>query len=337
MNLESIVWLTWRQHRGPVIGLAVLALGTVYALFAGEAGDGPAGSLQMAGFYAVAVQLAFGGVAGVVLGAPLVARELEERTYFVAWGQDVTALEWLRGKMIALGLLVVLLGAAVGAGSGFTGGQSSTWRAFEANSFVQAGYAAFGFALGVAIGLLTRHVATAMAATVIAYTLVRTVISFLRDYYWPAERDIARWEESPKVAPGSLEMGSGFVGEDLKPVGVPDVCAAQSNVASCMRSARAASGTYVDYQPPSRVGAFQFVEFSLYALLTVALVVLTFRALSRGGGWKPTRSHRRLPVPAVAETAAAEPAAESAVEAGGAGEAQPAPGVDGADDPVSRS
>lgn len=306
MNVESTLWLTWREHRWPVIGLVVIATATAWALLVVEGGDGPLGSMQLAGFYAIGVQVAFGGVVGVVLGVPLLARELEERTYFVAWGQDVTAVEWLRGKMVVLGLLVAVLGAVVGAGDGIIGDDSPMWRTFEASPPLQAGYAVFGLALGVLVGLLTRHVATAMAATLVAYLAVRAVTSFLRDYFWPAQRDVAPWNERPVVPPGSLELGGGFVGEDLEPVPVTDACAEQPNVSSCMRSSRAASGTYVDYQPPSRIGVFQFVELGLYALLAAGVLVLTLRILRRSGGWKPTRSHRRFAAQSTPATAAAQ-------------------------------
>lgn len=293
--MSAFVWLTWRQHRWTVLGTAILALGASAALLYAETTNYASfDSMPMSGFYGLMVQLIFGGVVGMFWGAPLIARELEERTYFVAWGQDVTPVKWLRGKALVLAVPAVVLGFLVGLGDGHVGGQRD-WPLFESHPVVQAGYALFGLALGVFIGLLTRHVVTAIAATLVFYTLLRVLLSVLvRDHYLPASRTIARWDSNTVVPPGAQEVGSGFVAADLRPVDVPDACAKFVNPNSCMRSSGTAVGTYVDYQPAERIPTFRYLEFGLYVLLAGALFALTFRLLRRGGVWKPTRSHRRI-------------------------------------------
>jgi hypothetical protein len=212
----------------------------------------------------------------------------------VAWGQDVTPVKWLRGKAIALGALAAALGLIVGLGDGHVGSQM-TWSAFEAHPAVQMGYALYGLALGVLIGLLTRHVVTAIAATLVFYTVSRVMLSvLLRDHYLPVSRTIARWDSTPNVPGGALELGGGFVNSDLKPVEIADACAKFSNANSCMRTSGTAVGTYVDYQPIERITAFRYIESGVFVLLAAALFALTFRLLRHGGGWKPSRSHRRI-------------------------------------------
>lgn len=304
--MNALVWLTWRQHRWSVIGVTMVAVFATYALITSL--HGQAGGLMMAGFYGLMVQIAFGAVIGVFWGAPLIARELEERTYFVAWGQDVTPVKWLRGKVLLLGGLAVVLGLLLGIGNGI-GGARLTWGAFEFNPLVQAGYAFFGFALGVFIGLLSRHVVTAMAATLVFYTAVRALISVaVRDYYLPPQRAVARWDTTPVLPGGALELGGGFVGPDLEPVPLVEKCTELVNANSCMRTAKAAVGTYTDYQPVGVVWLFQVIEFLVFALLAAGLLFLTFRMLRRGGGWKPSRRHRRIgPEPVDAESVDAKP------------------------------
>jgi hypothetical protein len=292
--MSALVWLAWRQHRWTVLGTAGLALLAAYGLVSAEASNRSFDSLPMSGFYGLMVQLVFGGVIGMFWGAPLISRELEERTYFVAWGQDVTPVKWLRGKAIALGALAAVLGLVVGLGDGHVGSQMA-WSAFEAHPAVQMGYALYGLALGVLIGLLTRHVVTAIAATLVFYTLSRVLLSvLLRDHYLPVSRTIARWDSTPVVPLGALELGGGFVNSDLKPVGIAEECVRFSNVNSCMRTSGTAVGTYVDYQPVERITAFRYIEFGVFVLLAAALFALTFRLLRQGGGWKPSRSHRRI-------------------------------------------
>lgn len=307
--MSALVWLTWRQHRWSIIGTTALAL---FAAMTLVSSGGPAGSMLMAGFYGLIVQLAFGAVIGMFWGAPLIARELEERTYFVAWGQDVTPVQWVRGKLLLLGSVAVVLGALVGAGDGFRGRQES-WGVFEGTPLVQVGYAIFGLALGVFIGLLSGHVVTAMAATLVIYTVARAlVVVVARDHYLPAERVVSRWDSTPVIPNQALELGGGFVGADLRPVDVTEQCAGLIVPHSCMRRSNAAIGTYVDYQPIDRLGLFQFFEFLVFTALAAVLFAWTFRRLRRGGGgWKPSRSHRRLDAEVVQSTpAAAEAHAE---------------------------
>ncbi|HEX8869411.1 MAG TPA: hypothetical protein VF821_27365, partial [Lentzea sp.] len=109
--MSALLWLTYRQHRWTVLGTAAIAVAAACALIVAEVTNATSDSLPMSGFYGLMVQLAFGGVIGMFWGAPLIARELEERTYFVAWGQDVTPVKWLRGKAIVLGALAAVLGA----------------------------------------------------------------------------------------------------------------------------------------------------------------------------------------------------------------------------------
>ncbi|HEX8866098.1 MAG TPA: hypothetical protein VF821_10625, partial [Lentzea sp.] len=166
---------------------------------------------------------------------------------------------------------------------------------FEAHPAVQMGYAVFGLALGVFIGLLTRHVVTAIAATLVFFTLSRVLMSaVVRDHYLPVTRAVARWGSNPVVPPSALELGGGYVDRDLSPVAVPEECAKFGNPNSCMRTSGTAVGTYVDYQPIERITAFRYMEFGLCVLLAVVLFALTFRLLRRGGGWKPSRAHRRI-------------------------------------------
>ncbi|GLY52884.1 hypothetical protein [Lentzea sp. NBRC 102530] len=293
MSLGTTIWLTWRQHRWQIVSVAAVALLASYSLIFTETGSAAIDSMPITGFYGLMVQLGFGGIIGMFWGAPLLARELEERTYFVAWGQDVTPVEWLRGKVAVLAVLAVLLGALIGAGDGYVGSRR-VWSGFEANPFVQGGYALLGLSMGVLIGLLTRHVLTAIAGTLVFFALVRFLLAgVLRDYYLPPERIIVRWENTPVVPQHGLTLGSGFVGDDLEPVSVPDNCRL-INENTCMRNTKAAIGTYVDYQPIDRMTYFQVFEVLLCLLLAAGFLFLSLWLLRRGGGWRPTRAHRKV-------------------------------------------
>lgn len=130
---------------------------------------------------------------GVFWGAPLIARELEAGTYRLAWNQSVSRSRWAVAKlglvalwaMATAGVLTLMTAlwgkpysaamahGAVGGALGSAGRLSPV--IFGATGIAPIGYAAFGFALGAAIGLLIRRTVPAMAVTLAVYTAVAAV------------------------------------------------------------------------------------------------------------------------------------------------------------------
>jgi hypothetical protein len=139
-RLTDLVWLTWRQHR-PVIVAALAVAGVVtgsmlyvaarIATINHQCGNTacPPGSAQAAplmGFfgltnlslYLIIIVLFLPLLAGVFVGAPLLAREHEQRTLLLAWSQDITPQRWLWTKFALLGALAAAAAAAVSAAAG---------------------------------------------------------------------------------------------------------------------------------------------------------------------------------------------------------------------------
>ncbi|GLZ35675.1 transporter [Lentzea sp. NBRC 105346] len=291
--MKAMVWLTWRQHRWVLLSTAVLALIASSLLVAVDLTESPGRSVPLPAFYAVLLQTAFGAVIGMFWGAPLVAREFEERTHLVAWGQDVTPQRWLAGKVGVLAVFALVLAVLMGQGDGFRGYQDgASWALFEAHPLVQAGYVLLGLALGVLFGLLARHTLTAMAFTLAAYVGVRMLLALgWREHYLPAERAVAPVREAASVPKGAEIVASGYLGGDGEPMAVPDICARLSRPAACI-AANGGTDSYVDYQPVERVFGFQVTEFLVCFLLALGLFVLAHERIRRG--WRPSRTHRRL-------------------------------------------
>src|SRR5262245_24194200 len=133
-----MTWLVWRQHRSEgLIILVVLALLGVFLLITGvnmansfqqsglsdclahatdrstclsleQAFDKQYGSLSSAALFLLVLPV----LLGALVGGPLVARELEQRTHLLVWTQSITRLRWLSVK------LVVVLGAGLLAAGG---------------------------------------------------------------------------------------------------------------------------------------------------------------------------------------------------------------------------
>src|SRR5262249_29639934 len=149
---------------------------------------------------AVTVSFLVPAVIGMFWGAPLIARELEDRTYRLAWTQSVTRTRWLAVKLGLPGLAAM---AITGLFSLIiTGWASPLDRAatlgspilsnrmmpvlFAGHGIVPLGYAAFAFALCATAGALARRPVPAMAVTIVIFAAVQLIMpGFVRPYLIP--------------------------------------------------------------------------------------------------------------------------------------------------------
>jgi ABC-type transport system involved in multi-copper enzyme maturation permease subunit len=224
-----MIWVAWRQFRtqalvtiGLLAAFAVLVLVTglhlrdIYTSLGGahctarnDCTAVLAHDLPLADLLGPAL-LAIPALLGMFWGAPLVAREFESGTYRLAWTQSVTRRRWLSVR-------VALVGVAALAVAGLASWLVSWWFApvdavnlnrldpsvFTARGVVAIGYAGFAFALGTAIGTLTRRTLPAMAATLLGFVAARIAVTFwVRPYLLSATK---------VLVPVTFGNGVGFV------------------------------------------------------------------------------------------------------------------------------
>jgi hypothetical protein len=198
-------WLTWRQHRVELlIAAALLALVAVPMVITGLAlhdeyqSDGIAACVADPASRAGCAELVASFVdrhrqassrliwaaflpalAGVFVGAPLLAREFEHGTWRLAFTQTVTRTRWLTAKLAIVGAGAVLVAIAFAM-------LLTWWRepldaiegrmrapAFMVAAPTLAAATLFAFALGVFAGALLRRTIAAMGVTLAAYLAVR--------------------------------------------------------------------------------------------------------------------------------------------------------------------
>ncbi len=244
------------------------------------------------------------GVIGVFWGAPLVTRELEAGTFRLAWNQGVTRTRWIAVKLAAVGLAAMaaagLLSLAVtwwaspvdrAGGFPTTFGQLSRLSpvAFGARDVVPVGYAAFGFVLGVAVGVLVRRLLPAMAVTLVIFTAVQVIMpNVVRPHLLPPVTATAPVRVSLATAivghDGTLTMpvtglpGAWvFANQTITPAGhvfvlagVP-VCESGTERQCDAWLATRHLRRQVSYQPGRRFWAFQGIETAIYLVFALAL------------------------------------------------------------------
>jgi hypothetical protein len=198
-----VIWLAWRQFRtqASVAGGALIAVAITFLLTGphlAHAYDTTVLTCKVHGDCAPVLANFFArdrlirdlsraailvpALLGVFWGAPLVAREMENGTFRMAWTQSVTRSRWI---VIKLGVVAAASVAVAGLfslmvtwwSSPFDTITKDPFGTFDLRGIVPIGYAAFAFALGVTMGVLIRRTIPAMAATLVAFTAVRVAFT----------------------------------------------------------------------------------------------------------------------------------------------------------------
>jgi len=312
-----MIWVTWRQHRGEaLVASSVLAL---LAALLVKTGLDMASAYQQLGLadcvahpnhlncdtVANALFAQYGFLYNVVgwlglvpallailIGAPVVARELEQGTHRLVWTQSVTRYRWLAVKLIGvLGGGLVASALLAGVLTWWLGPFDQLLGNFRPQSFdfegtVFLAYTAFALSLAIAAGALLRRAIPAMVVTLAGFLAVRLPVElFLRPNYlapitvtWDdlAGKPVANGPTDWVTGRGWLNGATGVHLPDsrvyptcLQQGGTPN----QNPFAQCTH----AHGwlEYVTYQPADRFWLFQGIETAIFVSLALALVALT--------------------------------------------------------------
>ena len=115
-------------------------------------------------------------IVGILVGAPLVAREVEQRTQLVSWTQSVSRRRWYVMKVSVLAAALAVVGLAAGVVTDqlqrpmVTGGlMSSRWVWFFSIDLALVGEILLAFALAVALGAWLRRTLPAAGAALAGF------------------------------------------------------------------------------------------------------------------------------------------------------------------------
>jgi hypothetical protein len=291
-----MTWVTWRQHRGQATVSAGVLAGLAMVLFLASAPmrqafgqDGIAGCLaghpatgtcqnsigtflDNWGFtynQALIALLVIPGLIGVVIGAPLLGRELEQGTWRMAWSQTVPRTRWLVIKLMLVSGGLVILGTAMtvlftwyrAQMDQITGHFTEAAFDFEGLSLTASLLCAFAFA--VLAGLLTRRSIAAMVAAFLPWVVLRVA-----DDFFLRKRFMSPLTEH---LPAGTHILFG-----------PNATSMTGHPGDWVLGASQASGyVSVTYQPAGRFWSFQFIEAGLYLTLAAAALGAAILLLRR--------------------------------------------------------
>jgi ABC-2 family transporter len=216
---RRMAWVTWRQHRLALGGVAALLGGLAVWLwiaglrlhhaYAAATACHPASSPACAdlietfnGMNQVLskgyVLQAVPALIGAFVGAPVLARELETGTFRYVWTQGFGRCRWTLAKLVPLAVAVTAAGALsvlftwyyqpyFSAGNqalGLDEASPLTPGLFDLRGIAFAAWTLTAFAIGALAGMLIRRVVPAIVATLAAYTGLAIVAgNVLRQHY----------------------------------------------------------------------------------------------------------------------------------------------------------
>jgi ABC-type transport system involved in multi-copper enzyme maturation permease subunit len=115
-------------------------------------------------------------IIGALIGAPLVAREIEQRTQLVSWTQSASRRRWYVTKVAVLAAALSAVGLVAGIANGMLqhpltrgGLTSSRWVWFYSIDLALVGEILLAFALAVALGAWLRRTLPAVGAALVVF------------------------------------------------------------------------------------------------------------------------------------------------------------------------
>ncbi|MFB7472302.1 ABC transporter permease [Kitasatospora sp. NPDC056184] len=327
-----MIWLTWRQHRKQAlwtaVALAVLAAVLVptglsmrssfedsglgaclraqgHARFV--SGEGcEALSQRFANQYDSTAFLAILFVllpllAGLFLGAPLVAREVENGTHRLVWTQGISRRRWILTKFGLIGAVALVLSVGFALGAAWwlapladNGLGRFRYLFFDVQGVAPIGYTLFAVALGILAGTLSRRTLPAMGVSLAAFIAVRALVELLaRPAFLPA-KSLTYAIDSPVTAnrfagdwvyQQGVRNGSGtLVLPDARVGCGPDGAGDTARCVARFAEDGFGPGPYTnwqEYQPADRFWTFQAIETGVFLALTALLVTLAVRRVRR--------------------------------------------------------
>jgi hypothetical protein len=304
-----MTWVTWHQHRREaLISLVFLAAIAIVLVYSGlqmrafattinlsvctgtGAGTSTCGiamqqflsAFAPIGIFILQMLAVVPGLVGVFIGAPLLARELEQGTHLLAWTQTITRTRWLVIKLALVGAATMVAGLAAAQLASWwwaplaVGFSSGDWQAFEAIGVSPAAYGIFALGFGVAAGAIIRRTVPAMLITTLGFAAARLAVAhWLRPFYMPPM--------TGSMDPGSAgadDRGRLFIellwadasGHRVANDAVNKLVAEASDPSTVL--AQHGLHQLMLFQPASRFVTFQLMEAAMFAGCGLALLAL---------------------------------------------------------------
>ena len=294
-----MTWLTWRQHRAEgLIVLVVLAVIGVFLLMTGLemansfqqlvlsncliSKNSSCGELEMAFRIVQAgplLALALPLLLGALVCAPLVTREVEQRTHLLIWTQSITRMRWLTVKLaLVLGAGLLASGALLALLSWWNSpsvqifGDPFGARVYDTSGPVWVATALLALALGMFAGALTRRTVAAIFLTIVLFLAIRAPVEVLwrPNFQTPLTVTYAIDQQNPSALSNQdWIVSQGFIdAQGNRSTNLRGSCTRDETSTRCLQ-ANGVQANYLTYQPGDRFWTFQWIETGIYVVFSV--------------------------------------------------------------------
>jgi len=307
-----MTWLLWRQHRRQgMVSLALLGALGILLWITGvhmahvlhqsveSCGSSPVcnnGDLfqgYQALFDLVDFTVLVPPLVGVFWGVTFVGRELDTGTNRLVWTQSVTRRHWLTMKVLLLLAGSAVVGALLTALVTWWSGTPNAYNhdrfggiKFDTQGVVPLAYTVFAATLALACGVLWRRTLPALATAFGAFFAVRLAIeSFVRPHFQAAKTLISAIGSSQHPAGAWILSSDPQLNGHALPSGklsLPQACAAaldRKATGQCLT--KFGYHEVTRFQPAARYWHFQYMEASIFVVLSALLVLVAVVALRR--------------------------------------------------------
>lgn len=195
-----MIWLTWRLNRSALITFTIIfaSLSILFVLVGGKmreiadrgiiCGTGIDACVGLAPYTTLWLTEPATGILfhalpillGAFLGAPLIAKEIEQRTFQFSWTQGVNRKSWLLFQTATLAVYVTAVSALFGITYAWWHSQSvplgSPWERFDFDVATFTSYGLFAFSLGILASAAFQRTLTTIAVSSVVFIFIRIII-----------------------------------------------------------------------------------------------------------------------------------------------------------------
>jgi hypothetical protein len=307
-----MTWLTWRQHRAEgLIVLVVLAVIGVFLLMTGLemansfqqlvlsncliSKNSSCGELEMAFRIVQAgplLALALPLLLGALVCAPLVTREVEQRTHLLIWTQSITRMRWLTVKLaLVLGAGLLASGALLAVLIWWHSPVAQIFGSFDASVYDTSGpvwvaTALLALALGIFAGALTRRTVAAIFLTMVLFLAIRAPVELWGRPNFETPLTVTYsidQQNPPALSNQDWIVSQGYIdAQGNRSTNFRGSCTRDETLTQCLQ-ANGVQANYLSYQPGNRFWTFQWIETGIYvgfSLLALFAAVWLVRRLN---------------------------------------------------------
>jgi hypothetical protein len=229
---------------------------------------------------------------GALVCAPLVTREVEQRTHLLIWTQSITRMRWLTVKLaLVLGAGLLASGALLAVLIWWHSPVAQIFGSFDASVYDTSGpvwvaTALLALALGIFAGALTRRTVAAIFLTMVLFLAIRAPVELWGRPNFETPLTVTYsidQQNPPALSNQDWIVSQGYIdAQGNRSTDFRGSCTRDETLTQCLQ-ANGVQANYLSYQPGNRFWTFQWIETGIYvgfSLLALFAAVWLVRRLN---------------------------------------------------------